>query len=143
LLEKCATRGAKRQAARRKTFIIREGGSGTRGTMERLFAQSGFTPVDTIEISSNETIEQAVMAGMGISFLSLHTMGLEIDTGRIIVLNVRGTHLIRQWNIVHRKDKRLSAAAAGFKAFLLQDGAALIRRAVGRQSTTLRPPGPE
>lgn len=118
-----------------ETFIIRERGSGTRGTMERLFAQTGFKPADTIEISSNETIKQAVMADMGISFLSLHTMGLEIDTNKIILLNVRGTPLIRQWNIVHRKDKRLSVAAAGFKEFLLKEGASLIRRTVGKLPT--------
>ncbi len=111
-----------------ETFLIRERGSGTRGTMERLFAQSGFVPTETIEISSNETIKQAVMAGMGVSFLSLHTMGLEIDTGRIVVLRVRETPLVRQWNIVHRKDKRLSPAAAEFKAFLLRQGATLIHR---------------
>lgn len=111
-----------------ETFLIREPGSGTRGTMERLFAQSGFVPTETIEISSNETIKQAVMAGMGVSFLSLHTMGLEIDTGRIVVLRVRETPLVRQWNIVHRKDKRLSPAAAEFKAFLLRQGATLIHR---------------
>ena len=111
-----------------ETFLIRERGSGTRATMERLFAQSGFVPTETIEISSNETIKQAVMAGMGVSFLSLHTMGLEINTGRIVMLRVRETPLVRQWNIVHRKDKRLSPAAAEFKAFLLRQGAALIHR---------------
>ncbi|MBI4194463.1 MAG: LysR family transcriptional regulator [Betaproteobacteria bacterium] len=114
-----------------ETFIIRERGSGTRSTMERLFAQHAFRPAETIEISSNETIKQAVMAGMGVSFLSLHTMGLELAAGKIAVLAVQGTPVMREWNVVHLKRKRLSPAATAFKAFVLARGADLIRRAAG------------
>src|SRR5690606_7006647 len=58
-------------------FIVREDGSGTRSAMRRFFADHGFEPRITMEMSSNEAIKQAVMADMGISFLSLHTLGLE------------------------------------------------------------------
>ena len=63
-----------------------------------------------MEMSSNETIKQAVMAGMGLSFLSLHTIGLELRSGLLQVLDVEGTPVMRMWNIVHLQ---LEAAVAG------------------------------
>ena len=112
------------------TFLIRERGSGTRTAMERFFAEHGFEPAETIEMSSNETIKQAVMAGMGVSFLSLHTVGLELATRRLAVLRMTGTPVMREWFVIHRERKRLSPAAAAFKAYLLERGAELIERAL-------------
>lgn len=115
----------------RETFLIRERGSGTRAAMERVFAAHRFHPVETIEMSSNETIKQAVMAGMGVSFLSLHTVGLELATARLAVLRVAGTPVMRDWYVIHRAKKRLSPAAAAFKGFLAEQGATLIERVTG------------
>ena len=114
-----------------ETFLIREPGSGTRNAMERVFAAHGFRPAETIEMSSNETIKQAVMAGMGVSFLSLHTVGLELAARRLVVLRVAGTPVMREWFVIHRERKRLSPAAAAFKEFLTRRGAALIERVIG------------
>lgn len=111
-------------------FLIRERDSGTRHAMERHFAARRFRPRETIEIGSNETIKQAVMAAMGVSFLSTHTIGLELATGRLAVLDVAGMPVVRDWCVIHRAQKRLSAAAAAFKAYLLSNGAELIARAV-------------
>jgi len=109
-----------------ETFLIRERGSGTRIAMERVFAEHGFEPRETIEMSSNETIKQAVMAGMGVSFLSLHTVGLEVAAKRLAVLDVAGTPVIRHWHVVHRERKRLSPVAQAFKDFLIEHGALAI-----------------
>ena len=114
-----------------ETFLIREPGSGTRSAMERAFAAHAFHPAETIEMSSNETIKQAVMAGMGVSFLSLHTVGLELAARRLVVLRVAGTPVKREWFVIHRERKRLSAAAAAFKEFLTQRGAVLVDRVIG------------
>lgn len=111
-------------------FLIRERGSGTRMTMERAFAAQNFRPAETIEIGSNETIKQAVSAGMGVGFISLHTAGLELATGRLAVLSVKGTPVIRDWYVVHRTGKRLSTAATAFKAYLAGQGASLIAKAM-------------
>jgi DNA-binding transcriptional LysR family regulator len=113
-----------------ETFVIRERGSGTRAAMERVFAERGFRARETLEMSSNETIKQAVMAGMGIAFLSMHTIGLELRAGRLVLLPVSGLPVMREWYAIHRRGKRLSPAAQGFKAFLLEEGAALIERAL-------------
>ncbi len=114
-----------------ETFIIRERGSGTRAAMEHVFAARGFRARETLEMSSNETIKQAVMAGMGIAFLSMHTIGLELRAGRLATLPVTGLPVMREWYVIHRRGKRLSPAAQAFKAFLLERGADLIARAVG------------
>ena len=114
-----------------ETFLIRERGSGTRSAMERFFAARRFRPRETIEISSNETIKQAVMAGMGVSFLSLHTVGLELQARRLIVLDVAGTPVMRAWHVIHRERKRLSPVAQAFKDFLIERGARAIEQALG------------
>ncbi|MBI1942075.1 MAG: LysR family transcriptional regulator [Betaproteobacteria bacterium] len=114
-----------------ETFLIREPGSGTRAAMERVFAGRRFQPRETIEMSSNETIKQAVMAGMGVSFLSLHTVGLELAARRLAVLDVTGTPVMRHWHVIHRERKRLSPIALAFKSFLIERGARLIEQALG------------
>jgi DNA-binding transcriptional LysR family regulator len=101
-------------------FIVREQGSGTRQAMEKFFADHRFEPRITMEMGSNETIKQAVMAGMGVSFLSLHTIGLELRNGLLSLLDVAGTPLIRSWNLVHLQSKVLSPAAEAFRYFVLE-----------------------
>ena len=105
-------------------FIVREHGSGTRAAMESFFAEHRFEPRITMEMSSNETIKQAVMAGMGLSFLSLHTIGLEVRSGLLNVLDVEGTPLMRMWNIVHLQSKVLSPSAEAFRYFMIERGEA-------------------
>jgi DNA-binding transcriptional LysR family regulator len=113
-----------------ESFVIRERGSGTRNAMEHVFAERGFKARETLEMSSNETIKQAVMAGMGVAFLSMHTIGLELRARRLVLLPVTGLPVMREWFVIHRKGKRLSPAAKAFKSFLLEQGAAFIARAV-------------
>ena len=96
--------------------------------MERAFAAQRFRPAEMIETGSNETIKQAVMAGMGVSFLSLHTVGLEASTRRLVVLAVSGMPVMRDWYAVHRARKHLSPATAAFRAYLVAEGARLIAR---------------
>ena len=112
-------------------LLIREPGSGTRDAMERFFAQHGVRLRPSTEMSSNETIKQAVMAGMGIAFLSMHTIGLELKARRLVTLPVLGTPVMRNWHVIHLVRKRLSPIAQGFKDFLREEGAALVHKTVG------------
>lgn len=105
-------------------LIVREADSGTRSAMESFFREQRFTPHSTMEMSSNETIKQAVMAGMGISFLSLHTMGLELRSGLMAVLPIAGTPVMRTWNVVHLASRVLSPAAEAFRYFIIEEGEA-------------------
>ena len=106
-----------------QVFLIREPGSGTRLLAERILFEIGAAPKPGMEISSNETIKQAVMAGFGISFLSYHTVAHEIEEGRLAILRVEGTPVIRKWHIVRNKKKYLLPSAVSLWAFICENGA--------------------
>jgi LysR family transcriptional regulator, low CO2-responsive transcriptional regulator len=110
-------------------FIVREQGSDTRASMSQAFGSWLPKLHIAMEIGSNETIKQAVMAGMGIGFLSAHTLALELQAGALTILDVNGFPLMQNWYIVHRRQKRLPPVAAAFKAFVIEEGASLIERA--------------
>lgn len=109
-----------------ETFLIREPGSGTRSTMERYFADVGIAPLHVLEMVGNETIKQAVMAGLGLAFISAHTVSLECEVGRLVKLPVAGTPVIRRWFVVHRAEKELLPVAETFRAFLLAEAPGLM-----------------
>jgi DNA-binding transcriptional LysR family regulator len=107
-------------------FVVREEGSGTRAAMERLFAEH-HTPLNVVmEMPSNETIKQAVMAGMGLSFLSLRTVRHELASGHLALVDIEGLPSMGHWYITHMTSKKLSPAAQAFKAFLIEQGGALM-----------------
>jgi len=114
------------EAVAKETFIVREPGSGTRLAMQQFFEERGVMCQVGMEMASNETIKQAVMAGMGVSFISRHTIELELQTRRLAVLDVRGTPVVRQWHVAHLAKKRLSPTAAAFKQFVLTHGRELL-----------------
>jgi LysR family transcriptional regulator, low CO2-responsive transcriptional regulator len=107
-------------------FVVREAGSGTRAAMERLFAQARLKPKVVMEMPSNETIKQAVMAGMGLAFLSLRTVRHELASGRLVLLDVQGLPVMRQWFVTHRESKRLAPAAMAFEQFLVEEAGPLV-----------------
>lgn len=114
-----------------ESFIIREEGSGTRAAMERVFRERGVLLRVSMEVSSNETIKQSVMAGMGVSFISSHTVGLELAAGKLVLLDVVGMPVMRDWYAIHLHAKTLSPIAAAFRGFLLERGAGIVHEAVG------------
>ncbi|HUW50657.1 MAG TPA: LysR family transcriptional regulator [Sulfuricella sp.] len=109
-----------------ETFIVREQGSGTRSAMERFFLQHGLTLSTGMEMSTDEAIKQAVQAGMGLGIVSMLTLSLELETRRLAVLDVESFPIRRNWFVVHRKGKRLSAVAQAFKDFLLKEAEQVI-----------------
>jgi DNA-binding transcriptional LysR family regulator len=110
-----------------ESFIVREPGSGTRQAMQHFFDDLHVVCNVAMEMASNETIKQAVMAGMGVSFISRHTIELELQTQRLVVLDVRGTPIIRHWHVAHLAKKRLSPTASAFKQFVLTHGRQLLQ----------------
>src|SRR5215831_5082723 len=120
-------------------FLIREEGSGTRASMEHVFRERRVPFRVSMEVSSNETIKQAVMAGMGISFLSAHTVGLELAAGKLVCLDIVGLPIIRDWYVMYLRDKHLSPIAEAFRKFLLERGGQIIHKAIGDLPTGRRP----
>jgi len=115
----------------REPFVVREKGSDTWHSMEDGFGGHLAELNIAMEIKSTETIKQAVIAGMGVSFLSAYTISLELQAGSLTVLDVQGFPLMLHWYVVHRKNKRLPPVAQAFKSFLMNDGEALIEQTVG------------
>jgi len=105
-----------------ETFITRERGSGTRMLMEQFFQASDLQPKVSMEMDSNETIKQAVIAGLGIAFISLHTVASELADGRLVVLDVAALPVMRQWYAVRRSDKTLLPPAQAMLEFLGEEG---------------------
>jgi LysR family transcriptional regulator, low CO2-responsive transcriptional regulator len=110
----------------REPLVVREAASGTRALLDRFLREHKVEAHITMEMSSNETIKQAVMAGMGLSFLSLHTIGLELKSGLLAIVPVEGTPVVRTWNIVHLRSRVLSPAAEAFRCFMLEHGEAYL-----------------
>jgi DNA-binding transcriptional LysR family regulator len=112
-------------------FIVREVGSGTRVAMEKFMSDAKVEPRLNMQLKSNEMIKQAVMAGLGLGFISLHTIGQELSQGLIEILPVDGSPVVRAWNVVHTQSKMLSPAAEAFRYFILENGEAHLARQFG------------
>ncbi len=115
----------------KEPFVVREKGSDTWHSMEQGLGSHLVNLNIAMEIKSTETIKQAVIAGMGVSFLSSHTVSRELQLGSLVSLDVQGLPLMLNWYVVHRKNKRLPPVAQAFKNFLMTDGAALIEQTMG------------
>ena len=106
-----------------ETFVVREPGSGTRGLMETFLEQAGVRPTLGLEIDSNETIKQAVMAGLGIAFISAHTVTAELAEKRLVKLNIVGLPVMRKWFVMRRSDRRQLPAARAMQDFIVANRA--------------------
>ncbi len=104
------------------TFVVREKASGTRIAMERFFDEHGIEMTHSMEMTSNEAIKQSVQAGLGLGIVSVHTVGLELEAKRLVVLDVIDFPILRHWYVVYKKGKRLSVVAQTFKQFVLFEG---------------------
>lgn len=94
-----------------ETFLAREPGSGTRILMTRFLDRIGDgTPWRMVEMGTNETIKQAVIAGLGIALISGHTVTEELRSGRLVALKAIGLPIQRNWFLLRRGDMALSPA---------------------------------
>jgi DNA-binding transcriptional LysR family regulator len=118
--------GLKLDDLRNEVFLGREPGSGTQMLMDGLFASAGYAPRIGMQIGSNETIKQAVMAGLGIAFLSAHTIAAELIDERLVILDVEGLPMWRKWFVVRLAQRREMPAAQALRRFLVTEGPALL-----------------
>lgn len=100
-------------------LISREPGSGTRYIMEMFFNRHHLNPRVRIEISGNETIKQAVIADLGVSLVSAHTIHQELKNGQLCVLDIQDTPILRDWYVVMPQKRALSKAAEAFEQFMI------------------------
>jgi DNA-binding transcriptional LysR family regulator len=103
-------------------FIVREAGSGTRSAMERFFHSAQIEPPRAMEMGNNESIKQAVMANMGLAFLSLHTAALELRSQLLVALDVVGLPLLRPWYVVSGSLAEPCEKVSSLRRFILEAG---------------------
>lgn len=110
------------QDLRNEPFIFREVGSTTRNFLEHLLQTQGLQVNANLELDGNETVKQAVMAGMGISFLSAHVCQVEFEARKLAVLKVAGMPKWLDWCLLSRSEQGAPAIREAFKAFVVQEG---------------------
>ena len=115
-------------ALQQETFIMREDGSGTRIAMERFFEGTDYSISSAMEISSNEAINQAVEAGLGLGVVSHHTLELELALDRLEVLDIESFPIMRHWYLVHREGKRLTTLMDEFKRLVIDEAGEILQR---------------
>ncbi len=102
-------------------LILREPGSGTRGSIEKHFISKSTVFKSSLELGSNEAIKHAVSAGLGIGIVSLHSILLELEAKKLVILDVVDFPINSYWHIVKRKGKHLHPAAKEFQDFILKE----------------------
>jgi len=107
-------------------FLIREPGSGTRLTVSELFGRHGLEPRVRMELSTNEAIKQAILAGLGVSILSRDTLGVDTEQRELAVLDVEGLPLERPWQFVYPVGKQIAPAARAFMDFVRAESDRLV-----------------
>jgi DNA-binding transcriptional LysR family regulator len=80
--------------------------------------RAGVTLTVGMELGSNGAIKHAVEGGLGVAVLSRYAIGLESASGDLVVLDVSGFPVRREWNIVHLRRRRLPSAVREFVTFL-------------------------
>jgi DNA-binding transcriptional LysR family regulator len=110
-----------------QTFLMREQGSGTRTSVEKFFAEKGISVSASMEMNNNSAIKLGVEAGLGLGIVSSHTIDAEIDTGRLVILDVEAFPLMRKWYMVRREGKRLSEVGNAFEEFVRTEKMNFVR----------------
>lgn len=113
-------------------FIMREPGSGTRMVAYEAFDHHGLEPRVQMELSTNEAIKQAILAGLGISILSQYTLGLDTFEPRLSILNVQDFPIEKQWQFVYPVGKQTSSVSRAFMDFVRKEAPTLIKDHVGK-----------
>ncbi|MFN8777454.1 MAG: LysR substrate-binding domain-containing protein [Flavobacteriales bacterium] len=123
----CLVDGSNRKWGRRRqdpsvmetmTMLYREEGSGTRTSMEAFLRQHNVRVKRKLELTSNEAVKQAVIAGLGCSIMPMIGIRRELDLGELQVVPVLGLPIRTQWRLIWPRRKTLSPVASAFAAYL-------------------------
>lgn len=102
-------------------LIYREPGSGTRYVMEQFIEQNNLSVRKKMELTSNEAVKQAVIAGLGCSIMPLIGIKNEITNGDLQIIPVKGLPIISKWNIIWMKSKNFSPVSTSFLKYLEEE----------------------
>jgi len=110
------------EALAREPLLMREEGSATRSVTERALQRAGIRFQVAMELDHTEAIKQAVMAGLGVAFVSIYAVRGELATRRLHALRLRGTRVQRHFHVIHHEARRITASARAFMEVLAQSG---------------------
>jgi DNA-binding transcriptional LysR family regulator len=112
-------------------LLVREPGSGTRLATDQAFARHGMQPKISMELGSNESIKEAMLSGLGVSLLYRHSVGYDVEAGRLAVLEVEGLPHDGHWHFIHAPAKQLAQVAQTFVTFATIEAKRLFPEAGG------------
>jgi LysR family transcriptional regulator, low CO2-responsive transcriptional regulator len=112
-------------------LIFREQGSATRKEMENHYQTKKKTQRNRIELTSNEAVKQALLAGIGSSILPLIGIKNELLNGSLQIQPQKGLPIITQWRAVWLKEKQLSPAAEAYLSFLKNNKQQILEKHFG------------
>jgi DNA-binding transcriptional LysR family regulator len=98
--------------------VFRENGSGTRQTMERFIVQNAIEVQKKMELTSNEAVKQAILAGLGCSIMPLIGIQKEIQNNDLQIIPIKGLPIKTNWSLIWLKGKKHSPAASAYLAYL-------------------------
>ncbi len=119
----------------REPLLVRESGSGTRHTIEEIFEKHGLRPCIRMELGSNETIKEAMIAGLGVSLLYRHSLGFDVDARRLVVLDVQGLPRDGHWHYIHSVATPLSFVAQTFVSFARKEAKRIFDERVAEEAS--------
>jgi DNA-binding transcriptional LysR family regulator len=108
----------------RERLLIREEGSATRDVTERALQRAGVSLGRTMELGHTEAIKHAVMAGLGVAFVSIHAVRRQLETGDLRHVRLPGVEMTRHFHIIHNEARTLTARGRAFMAMVQEVGAA-------------------
>lgn len=115
-------------------FLMREAGSGTRLVAWEMFDRAGFEPRVRMELSTNEAVRQAILAGLGVSILSRYTLGLDTENPNLAVLDIRGLPIQRPWQFVYPVGKQVSPTARAFMDLVRTEAKSMVQDHLGHEA---------
>ncbi|MFK8059778.1 MAG: LysR family transcriptional regulator [Polaribacter sp.] len=110
------------------TFIFRENGSATRLAMEKFLIKHKIEVTKKMELTSNEAVKQAIIAGLGISIMPIIGMNDALQKGDLQILKIKNLPIETNWNLIWLKTKNLSTVAKAFKNHILENKETIIEK---------------
>lgn len=117
--------------AARRPLLFREPGSATRDAMELFLAGKDLPLLKKIELTSNEALKQAIVAGLGVSVMPLIGIKNELKNGDLKILKIPGLPVATTWNLVWLSSKRLSPVAEAYLTYVRENKQRIIEDQFG------------
>jgi len=110
-----------------RPLLFRESGSGTRQAMERFIEKNAINIEKKIELTSNEAVKQAILAGLGNSIMPLIGIRKEIQNKELKIISIQGLPIKSNWSLIWLKGKNLSPQALAYLEYLKKEKDQIIK----------------